>query len=184
MIISHVNYALPLSLAMALALPLATTSALTAADKSGNHAASLLVKDDIKFIEAANQGGLLEIKESELVLQRKAPGLNQDFAKKMVTEHQAVNKELSELASRKGVMLTDTLTDDMQKKYDALAKTDDAKLSKEYIDCSLKGHKKTVDAFKEASEDSKDADVKAFAAKHLPHLQAHLDEVKRIEDAQ
>jgi len=182
--ISNATYALPLSLALALALPLGTASTLAAADKAGDHSASLLVKDDIKFIEEANQCGLLVVKKSELVLKRKAPGLNQDFAQKMVTGHLALNKELLELAARKGVKLSDTLSEDMQKKYDALAKTDDAKLSKEYLDYQVKEHKKAVGAFKDAADDSKDPEVKAFAVKHLPHLQAHLDEVKRIEEAQ
>jgi len=178
------TYALPLSLALALALPLGTTSALVAADNSGNNSASILVKDDITFIEEANQCGLLLIKESELVLKRKAPGLNQEFAQKMVTGHQAVKKELGELAARKGVMLSDTLNEDMQKKYDALAKTDDAKLGKKYLEHQVKEHKNAVDVFDNATGDSKDPELKVFAVKHLPHLQAHLDEVKRMEDAQ
>ena len=102
----------------------------------------------------------------------------------MVSSHQAVNKELAELASRKGVMLSDTLNKDMQEEYDELAKNDDAKLNKEYIECQVKAHKMAVDAFEDAAEDSKDADVKAFAVKNLPHLKAHLDEVKRMDDAQ
>ncbi len=176
--------ALPLSLALALAMPLALPSLAHAADKMGDTTSStMLAKNDIEFLKVANQCNMLEIKEAELVVKRNASGANLDFAKKMITDHEKVNEELAELATKKGVTLPTGLNEDMQKKYDSLAKTDDAKINKEYFECQVKEHKKAVSAFKDAAEDSKDTDVKAFAAKHLPHLQAHLDEAKRLEDA-
>ncbi len=143
----------------------------------------MLAKDDLEFILAANQGGLFEIKTSELAKQRNVTGANLEFAKQMISDHEAVNQELGALAAKKGVTLPTTLDESMQKKYDALAKTEDSKLAKEYLAYQVKAHKDAVSAFKSAASDSKDTDVKAFAAQHLPHLQAHLDAAKRLEDA-
>lgn len=183
---SYISFSrvLPLSLALALAVPVALPSLAAAADKAVDTTTStMLAKKDIEFLKAANQSGMLEIKEAELAVKRNLSGTNLNFAKKMVTDHEKVNQELTDLAAKKGVVLPTALDEDMQKKYDSLAKTEDTKLAKEYLECQVKAHKKAVSDFKEAAEDSKDADVKAFATKHLPHLQAHLDEVKRLEDA-
>lgn len=173
---------LSLALAFAAVPTLATTA--SAADTVVTAAPTMLAKEDLAFILAANQGGLFEIKTSELAKQRNVNGANLEFAKQMISDHEAVNQELGALAAKKGVTLPTTLDEEHQKKYDALAKTEDSKLAKEYISCQVKAHKKAVSAFKDAASDSKDTDVKAFAAQHLPHLQAHLDAAKRLEDAQ
>ena len=179
-----IKHLLPLTLAAAVALPL-TFPVLGAAERTETTTTTTttaLNKDDVKFLQMANQCGLMEIKTSELLAKRNVTGPVADFAKKMITEHTAVNKEMTALASKKGVTLPTALDENSQKKYDSLAKNDDAKMSEEYMECQIKEHKAAVSIFKDAAEDSKDADVKAIAAKHLPHMQAHLDESKRIED--
>lgn len=177
-----IKYLLPLTLAAAVAMPM-TFAELNAADRTDTNTPSAnLSKEDVKFLQMANQCGLLKIKAAELATKRNASGAPLDYAKKMITDHEAVNKELAALASKKGVALPTVLDEDTQKKYDALAKTEDAKMGKEYMDCQVKAHKAAVSSFKDAADDSKDADIKAFAAKHLPHMQAHLDEAKRVED--
>lgn len=173
---------LPLTLALAVAMPL-TLPVLGAAERTDTTTTTtVLSKDDVKFLQMANQCGLLKIKASELAAKRHVTGPTAEFAKKMVSEHESVNKDLSSLASKKGLTLPTMLDEDTQKKYDALAKMDDAKMANEYMECQVKAHKTAVSEFKDAADDSKDVDVKAFAAKHLPHMQAHLDEAKRIED--
>ncbi len=168
--------------ALLVAAPVAAPAADTAADAAA--ASSTLNKNDRKFLIAANQGGLFEVKTSELAIQRNVAGANHDFAKRMVSEHGTVNSELADLATRKGITLPTMLDEDMQKKYDKLAKTEDTKLAKAYIEVQVKAHKEAVSAFKEAADDSTDPEVRAFAAKHLPHLQEHLATVKHLEDAQ
>ena len=44
-------------------------------------------------------------------------------------------------------------------------------------------HKEDIDEFEKCSNNSKDADLKAFAAKTLPVLRTHLDSAKAINDA-
>jgi putative membrane protein len=44
-------------------------------------------------------------------------------------------------------------------------------------------HEKDVDEFKKQSENGKDPEIRAFAAKTLPVLQVHLDSARSIRDA-
>ena len=179
-------FRLPVSLTLLVAIaavPVTSFAADKSADAAAANSGTTLVKEDIAFLQGANQGGMLEVKTSELAIKRNAlAGTDLEFAKKMIDEHKKINKELADLATKKGLVPNEGFDEGMQKKYDDLVKTDDAKLLKEYRACQVKSHKMAVSAFKDAADDCKDVDVKAFAAKHLPHLQAHLDEAKRLED--
>src|SRR5690606_40362559 len=53
----------------------------------------------------------------------------------------------------------------------------------EYADeVAVEAHEDAVDLFEDAAEDAEDADIKAFAAKHLPALQKHLEMGRELED--
>ena len=175
---------LPLVLTVALAAPVSFLQ-LTAAERTDTTTTTTttttLAKDDVKFLNGANQCGLLEVKAAELVAKRNVTGPTADFAKKIAATHGNLNSDLSSLASKKGVTLPTVLDEDTQKKYEKLAKVEDSKLAKEYLEFEVKAHKAGVSCFKDAAADSKDVDVKAFAAKYLSDLEMHLDEAKRLE---
>jgi putative membrane protein len=52
---------------------------------------------------------------------------------------------------------------------------------KAFIDGMVNDHKKAVAAFEKAANDSKDPDVKAFAAKTLPTLKSHLSMAEDLQ---
>jgi putative membrane protein len=52
---------------------------------------------------------------------------------------------------------------------------------REYINMMVKDHEKDVKEFEKASTKAKDADVRAFAAKTLPTLREHLQQVRDIQ---
>ena len=52
---------------------------------------------------------------------------------------------------------------------------------REYVDMMVKDHEKAVKEFENASMKAKDPDVRAFAAKTLPTLREHLQQVRDIQ---
>ena len=52
---------------------------------------------------------------------------------------------------------------------------------REYINMMVKDHEKDVKEFEKASTKAKDPDVRAFAAKTLPTLREHLQQVRDIQ---
>jgi len=52
---------------------------------------------------------------------------------------------------------------------------------REFVNNMVSDHEKDVSTFQKESQNSTDADVKAFAEKTLPVLQKHLDTVKGIQ---
>jgi putative membrane protein len=47
----------------------------------------------------------------------------------------------------------------------------------------VEDHEEDVDLFKKASDETKDAELKAFAAKTLPKLENHLQMAKQTKDS-
>jgi len=66
-----------------------------------------------------------------------------------------------------------------QTKLDKLKGLKDAAFDREYDDMQRAAHKDAVSLFEQYSKSGDNVDLKAFAAKHLPHLREHL---KMAED--
>jgi len=139
------------------------------------------VEDDAEFaVEAAN-GGMMGVKMGELAQMNGSSADVKEFGKLMVDDHGQANEELKSLAAQKNIMLPTTLGNDMQQKYDEMAKKTGKEFDKEYVDMMVKDHKKDIDAFKEEANEGKDADMKAFAAKTLPTLEMHMQRIQAIQ---
>jgi len=139
------------------------------------------VEDDAEFaVEAAN-GGMMGVKMGELAQMNGSSADVKEFGKLMVDDHGQANEELKSLAAQKNIMLPTTLGNDMQQKYDEMAKKTGKEFDKEYVDMMVKDHKKDIDAFKEEANEGKDVDMKAFAAKTLPTLEMHMQRIQAIQ---
>ena len=59
-------------------------------------------------------------------------------------------------------------------KLDRLSKLSGKDFTKDYNDLQLAAHKDAVSLFERYGKSGENAELKAFASKHVPHLQAHL----------
>jgi putative membrane protein len=143
---------------------------------------SVLNKKDEGFLKSAAQMGMAEVQMGMLGTQKGSREEVKALAQKMVQDHTAVNEELKALAESKKVMVS-VVTDpgDTRNLKDLENKATGEEFDKEFLDELEKSHKKAISAFEEAAKDSEDAETKAFAEKHLPHLRAHLDEVQKLK---
>jgi len=155
---------------------------LSAVENATSSPAARLSEDDADFVQHAWAGGMFEIRSSELAVKRGLSGDERNFANQMITDHTKVNDEIQTLAKSKGVVLPAMLDEKMQKKVDELGKENDKDFAAAYLSCQVDAHKTAVKAFKKASENASDPDVRAFAAKHVSHLESHLTRAKELED--
>jgi putative membrane protein len=99
----------------------------------------------------------------------------------MVQDHTKAGKELQALASKKGVKLPASPDRGHEKDLKELEKLSGAEFDREYMaKAGVKDHDRTVDLFRDAKEDTKDPDVKAFIDKTLPVLQKHHQMAKTL----
>jgi len=147
--------------------------ALAAGSKSerGNEVS----KDAAKFLKKAAQGGMMEVRLGQLAEEKASSTKVKEFGQRMVKDHSAANDALKELASKKDVEIPKQLQGEHEDAVDRLSKLSGKEFDREYMKEMVQDHKKDVQEFKEEAKQAKDPDVKAFAAKHAPILEKHLD---------
>lgn len=128
------------------------------------------------FVTQAAQSDMLEIASSKLALTKADSAKTKQFAERMVKDHTETSTELKGLVTSGKVKLTlpSALDKAHQDKLDKLSKLGGKAFTKEYDDMQVAAHKDAVSLFERYGSGGDDPELKAFAAKHLPHLQQHL----------
>jgi putative membrane protein len=162
----------------------AATKDTTAKDTSAKMASSGPVdKSDSTFAVTAANDGMAEVAAGKIAQQKAVNPRVKAFADMMVTDHTKAGDELAAIAKTKNIALPSIPGADAQKKANDMGKMSGKAFDKDYINAMVKGHEKAVKLFTDASENCKDADLKAFATKTLPTLKMHLDSIKAIKSS-
>mgnify|MGYP003613866202 CR=1 FL=1 len=132
------------------------------------------------FVDNAAEGGITEIEAGKLALQKSSSADVKTFAQHMVTEHTKANQELATLAKKLDIEVPDdaALTDKAKK---AILEMRDESFDEAYANNQVAAHEKTVELFKKESTSSDNTELKAFATKTLPTLEAHLKAAKDLQ---
>jgi putative membrane protein len=128
---------------------------------------------DAPFIGTAAMDGLAEIEHGRLAMQRASSANVRQFAQRMVDDHRKAGDELKRLASQKDVTLATELDDQHRATHDNLVKLQGAAFDEAYMDHMVKAHLQAVALFQQEGKTGADPEVKAWALKTLPMLQAH-----------
>lgn len=177
------------TIAPAFALALAAAPAAWADDArtqaepmQPSRAAQALMGDDAKdFFETAASANQFEIESSKLALERATDPALKSYAQKMVKDHEKAGEDLKALARKKDTIVPASLLRRHQAMLDDLRNEQPGKaFDDEYRDKMVLSHKEAVSLFDEAARDSRDPEIKAFAAKMLPTLQAHGGAAKAL----
>ena len=141
---------------------------------------SSLSGEDKSFLNNAAEAGLAEIEGGKMAQEKAATSEVKAFAGHMVTDHTKVNEQLKALAASKGVTISTEPSMIQKGELKALSLLDD-KFDENYVDrMGVAAHESTIELFQDTAENSEDADIKAFAGKTLPSLQAHLKMAKEL----
>jgi putative membrane protein len=135
------------------------------------------------FLQSASNGGLAEVELGKLAQQRAASQDVKSFGARMVKDHSQANKELADLAARKGVSFPKQIDRKDEELRARLSKLSGPAFDKAYMQEMTIDHEHDVAAFHQAAEASSDPDVREFAVHQLPTLTQHLDEARRIQAA-
>ncbi|MBC8127924.1 MAG: DUF4142 domain-containing protein [Gloeobacteraceae cyanobacterium ES-bin-144] len=163
------------SVALALGATLILGSNALAADKKSN-----LNKADTRFIQDEAESGTALVKMAQLGEKKAQHKDVKAFAVTLIAEHTKANAELKSLAGRKGVDLSAEPAAKYGDMDEKLERTSGADFDQAFLSNIINSHDKCVKNFKEASTDSKDQDIKAWAAKMHPGLLVHLAKAKEL----
>jgi putative membrane protein len=127
------------------------------------------------FVTEAANSDMLKIESSKPVAV-KSDTKDKAFADQMIKDHTATSAELKGLVSSGKVQVN--LPSVMDKahgaKLDKLNSLNRAEFVQVYEDMQVSAHKDAVSLFERYAKSGDNADLKAFAAKTLPHLRDHL----------
>lgn len=133
------------------------------------------------FLIAEYQGGLEEIQLAQVALQKASNADIQQFAQRMIDDHNSANDRISALAGQKGVSLPSSLPPDKQAAIDELSTFSGADFDKAYMDKNVVTHAKAVLLAVLQSTRGKDSDVRSLALGLLPALRSHLQTARDID---
>lgn len=135
---------------------------------------------DLKFAKTAAQGGIFEVKSSQIALQKSQNSQVLNVARRMVKEHSAANAELKTVAQDNQMTLP-TDTDPKHKaiisKISGLSGT---AFDKAYMGSQEKAHTDTVGLFEKEISTGKNAGLTAFASKNLPEIEDHTKMIYQV----
>lgn len=140
-------------------------------------------EDDAEFLAEAASASMMEVELGKLALEKSTSPKVKDFARMIVDDHTKAIADLENIANQKNVALPVALMDKHQKMVDKIKDEKGKEFDKKYLDAMVSDHKEDIEEFKEISEETKDLNVKEFAAKSLPKLAAHLEMAERLERA-
>ena len=156
-------------------------TALALAIAPGSIRAADVERADKTFITDAYEDGLAEVKLGEMAKGKSANVDVKAFGEHMVTDHGKANAELKTLADSKKVKVASDVTMVAKGKAKMLDAKSGADFDKAYVEAMVKDHKKAVALFEKTSNEAKDGEVKAFAAKTLPTLKMHLSMAEELQ---
>jgi putative membrane protein len=130
---------------------------------------------DRQFITDAAQGGMAEVSLGQLATQRATSDEVKQYGQRMVQEHTRANKELMQLATKKGVTPPTTLGSKYEAVRARLLQVPGGSFDQAYMnEAGVNGHLESAAVYQRQIQLGQDQDLKAFAAKTLPTVQEHL----------
>ena len=143
-------------------------------EKTGVNSALGVSPSTPDFVKQVAISDMFEI-ESNKLGEQKGNTAERSFASQMVKDHTKTSNELKQLVSTGKVKaeLPAALDSAHQSKLDKLKSKTGKDFSSDFSSMQKDAHEDAVSLFERYAKGGDNKQLKAFAAKHLPHLKAH-----------
>jgi putative membrane protein len=136
--------------------------------------------NDGLFTAAATDGNLSELTLSQLGVQKATDPELKRFSQRMIDAHNRMGQEMATLLAQKGLRVPQMVDVRSQFCAESLAGLSGEEFDRCYAKAQLVAHMESLAMFEAEAERGLDPNIKALAAKFVPHIKAHLDEIKPI----
>jgi len=133
----------------------------------------------LAFIKNGIEGGMTEIKASQLAKTNSTNPQIISFADMMIMDHTSAGDELKKIEAAKMVDGHDTISMEHQKKIADLSTKKGTEFDKAYMEMMVADHEKAVELFSDATGNTSNL-IQDFSRKTLPVIQKHLEAAKDI----
>jgi len=130
---------------------------------------------DAQFVMQASATDLAEVNLGRIAVRQATNASVKQFAQHMVDDHSKSSTEMLALVNKKqGLPVAARMDQKHRALSDRLLQLRGADFDREYMTHMVEGHRQAVALFEGEAANGKEADVKAFAAKHLPTIREHF----------
>lgn len=136
---------------------------------------------DVRFLENAYRGGLLEVELGGIAQKKAADPQVKDFGAMMVRDHSQGGEAILALASAERLTLPDSVSADQRHERDHLLNESNEDFDKDYINLMVLDHKNDITEFKAESIGGQDSTIKSFAVQTMKMLNTHLDRAEYLQ---
>lgn len=136
----------------------------------------LVIENDngSKFITEAAEIQLELISLGKLAQQKGTSDHVKELGKKMEVDHTQTLSEIREMAQAKSVTIPGSESEDSTDAYEKLNEKTGNEFGKSFSELAVEHHEDAIELFEEASRDSEDQQIKAWATNKLSELKNHL----------
>jgi putative membrane protein len=106
-----------------------------------------------------------------------------DFGMHMVAEHTTAMNDLQAIVNTRDISIPTGLDNEHEQLKQRLQGLTGMEFDTVYVNSQVKDHRKAIAMFQDEAANGKDADLKAYAAKNLPHLNEHLSSAIEVQSA-
>jgi putative membrane protein len=139
---------------------------------------------DRQTMETMARANMAEVEEGRIAETHAADPAVKKFARQMVQDHGKANRELLEIAARKGVSLpTDLDAADREVLDEVKAKTGPAFDTAYLSEAAVKDHIEAKQLFEDAAKNAEDPELRRYAEKNLPVIERHLEMARQISSS-
>jgi len=136
--------------------------------------------DDATFVKMAANDGMHEVELGKIAQVQAKNDDVKKFAETMVKDHTKANEELKTAAKAANIAVPDKIDDKHQKEIDRFKDYKGTNFDADYMKHMVTDHTEAVTLFTRASKEAKNKELKDFATKTLPTIQAHLEQAKKL----
>lgn len=134
---------------------------------------------DAEFVDKAGMIGKVERQAGQLALDRSSNADVKAFARKMVDDHARIADELRHIGAQKGVPVQTRMLVDPE--VTALRAKDGRAFDAAYVALAgPRAHEAAVRLYQTEAKEGRDPQLRAFAARTLPTLNAHLSAARQL----
>lgn len=136
--------------------------------------------DDSKFLQTVATDGAEEVALGRLAMENGSTDAVKRYGQRIVEDHEKANRQLQDIASRKGVTLPAEPTTEEKKTIEKLRASSGQEFDNEFVNIMAEKHKKDLEALKQASASANDPGLKNYAASNEPVIKEHLKTLESI----
>jgi putative membrane protein len=140
------------------------------------------MEKDADFVAEAVAMNYAEIDMANLGSQRSSNPEVKSIAQMLVADHTKNLAELKALAQSKSITVPVEAKESDKNDLKKLSDENGKDFDKKWLEKMEDAHDKAINKFEKRADKGEDADIKAFAAKTLPHLRMHKDKIDACQD--